>query len=166
MSSLASFVQKLWDRKISRFLVVGLFNTALDFTLLNIMVELLGFHVLVANTISVSVGITVSYFLNHHIVFRHPERPSPKNYARFFAITGFSVLFIQNVVIYVVTKVVTVNEASAVHMLGYDISAKTIEVNLAKAVAVLTGMVWNFLLYKYVIFRIQGDEAEPENILV
>jgi putative flippase GtrA len=148
-----------------RFLCVGSFNTLLDFTILNILVELAGLPVLVANSISVSVGITISYFLNHRIVFRHPQKYSLKNYIRFFFVTGFGVIVLQNLVIYASTKLGIANSDNTVHLLLFNVSDKTVVLNIAKALAVIVGMVWNFLLYKYVVFRHEDDADAPDRIV-
>lgn len=155
-------IKKAWGQKIIRFVCVGAFNTVLDFTLLNVMFAVLKFPTLLANSISVTVSITVSYFLNHKIVFRHPEKYSIKNYIRFFLITGFSVIVIQNLIIYTATKLVVIHAGASVRILGIAVPADTARLNLAKAAAVVVGMVWNFLLYKFVVFRNQDmvDEAD------
>lgn len=157
MESLVSLAKKLWQRREIRFLAVGCFNTVLDFILLNILFGLVGLPQLVSNTISVTIGITISYFLNHKIVFRHNSKPALKNYLRFFVITGFSAILIQNLVIYTVMKVIPVSEEVTVNIVGFTIAAKVLELNIAKVMAVLTGMSWNFLLYKYVVFKNEDE---------
>jgi len=152
--------KKLWQRREIRFLAVGCFNTALDFILLNILFGLVGFPQLVANTISVTIGITISYFLNHKIVFRHKDKPGIKNYLRFFVITGFSAIIIQNLTIYLVTKALPVSESTTIQIAGFSIAATVLELNIAKVVAILAGMSWNFLLYKHVVFKDDTKEHE------
>ncbi|OUD84918.1 GtrA-like protein [Clavibacter michiganensis subsp. michiganensis] len=74
----------LADRRV-RFLVAGLLNTALDFVLLNALILAAHMPVLAANLISVTVGITISYFLNHFFVFRHGEAVTIGRFLKFFA---------------------------------------------------------------------------------
>jgi len=136
-----------------RFFCIGSFNAALDFTILNVMVSLVKAPTLLANTVSVSISITVSYFLNHRIVFRHRERRNLKNYLHFFAVTGFSALAIQNLVIGAITHLAKVPATRVAHIASFNLPARTLELNLAKVVAVAIGMVWNYLLYKYVVFK-------------
>jgi putative flippase GtrA len=142
-----------------RFVLAGCFNTGLDFILLNILVGLAHFAPILANTISVSVGITISYFLNHYFVFASKEKISLKKYAVFFAVTGFSSLIIQNLIIggfEIMTDSSWGRSLFLIQELGHH---ETLELNIAKVIAVATGMVWNFLLYKYVIFKKKPDES-------
>src|SRR5215213_6386487 len=103
-------VKRLWGQKFFRFLCVGAGNTLLDFTLLNILT--LGVHVpaLLANIISASIGISISYFLNHRIVFRRDEEHSLQKFVHFFVVTGLSILLIQTLVIWLVTTLLSDQE--------------------------------------------------------
>ena len=148
-----------------RFGTAGVFNTGLDFVMLNILVFVFGAYPILANTMSVSIGITISYLLNHFFVFQSKEKLQLKKYIQFFCITGFSSLIIQNSII---TGFAIFFDSSLSHSLfiinlvaGNDF----LELNIAKASAVLVGMVWNFTLYKYVIFRKKADsESKPSHI--
>lgn len=135
-----------------RFAAVGISNTALDFTLLNILVVGLGMPALVGNALSVSICILVSYYLNHYFVFQHKQRWSGKSLGLFIGVTGFSSIIIQSLVIWSVGLLVQLVPRTfiAAQVLNRH---HALEMNLAKAAAVGTGMVWNFLLYKYVVFR-------------
>jgi putative flippase GtrA len=151
---------KLWERTLIRFLCVGSFNTLLDFTVLNLLVEVAGLPQLVANTCSVSLGLTISYFLNHRLVFRHPQKYSLKSYLHFMLVSGLGIIIIQNSVLYIASRTSLAHTHHLAHLLLFNISDKTLALNCGKAVAVLVGMVWNFLFYKYVVFR---HKDQPEN---
>lgn len=166
MNSIRSFLLKSWERTIVRFLCVGSFNTLLDLTILNVLVELAGLPPVVANTVSVTVGFTLSYFLNHRIVFRHPQKYSLQGYVRFFLITGLGVIVIQNLVIHVATHAGIAQSAHSYHLLTFDVSTKTVVLNAAKMAAVIIGIAWNFLLYKYVVFRKQDQPDTTDKIIV
>lgn len=161
-----SLVKKLWSRQIIRFAVVGCFNTVLDFTILNILVGIIRLPMLLSNTVSVTVCISVSYLLNHYIVFRQSQKPSLQNYAKFFAITGISVILVQNTVLYIIDHSFTMKPGQGLTVLGHFVLGKTIELNAAKVAAVLFGMAWNFLLYKYVVFKTKDStSSESEEML-
>ena len=147
-------LKKLWDRKVVRFLVVGCFNTAFDICLLIAILKVLDWPPLVANSLSVSIAVTVSYFLNHRVVFRDAGGYSLKKYLRFFLVTGLGVILIQDIVIYFVTdKFWVISKTSTVMLFRHATSARTIELLGAKLTAVLVGLTWNYLLYKYIVFR-------------
>jgi putative flippase GtrA len=142
----------LADRRV-RFLIAGLLNTALDFLLLNLLI--LGAHmpVLAANLVSVTVGITISYFLNHFFVFRHGEPVTVGRFLRFFAVTGFSSLLLQSGVIWLFERGFATTFGRSLVMFGTSAEQEFLEINIAKATAVLIGLVWNFTLYRLVVFR-------------
>src|SRR5881396_313203 len=100
-------LKRLWEVKLTRFLAVGSFNTLFDLAILNTLVFIFKVPVLVANLISASTSMTVSYFLNHHIVFRSREEHSFKKFVHFFTVTGVGILGIQTLVIYVVIKLLS-----------------------------------------------------------
>lgn len=146
-------VKRFWDKQVIRFLCVGTFNTILDVSLLLTLYKVLGFPEVVANTISVLVAITVSYFLNHRIVFRQKHGYKLSAYLKFLLITGFSAVAIQDTIIFLFTKVLFDPSGYAdVSIVGASVSVATLSLLAAKAVGVGIGLVWNFLLYKYVVF--------------
>lgn len=146
-------MKKLLSNEKARFLVAGCVNTALDFVLLNVLVFAFGMATLVANAISVLVGICVSYLLNHFFVFRYQEPISLKRFGIFFLVTGFSSLVLQNAVILGFELLFDTEFGRSLLFLPSEDGKHFIAINIAKATAVLLGLVWNFLFYKFVVFR-------------
>jgi putative flippase GtrA len=109
--------------------------------------------VLVANTISVLIGITVSYFLQHFFVFRYPHRVTVVKYLEFFLLTGFSSLVLQNLIIFGFEAFFDTTFGNSLLLLPTSEGRDVLGLNVAKAVAVLIGLVWNFFFYRLVIFR-------------
>ena len=162
-----NLLRKFWERKVIRFLVVGCFNTAFDIILLLTILKVFNWPPLVANSLSVSIAITVSYFLNHRIVFRQTGGYSLHKYVRFFLVTGLGVILIQDLVIYLVTdKLWVIDKTSTVMVFRHATSSRTIELLGAKLTAVLVGLTWNFLLYKYIVFRGHETTDSKEEELV
>jgi putative flippase GtrA len=157
----------IWDNnRALRFFCVGGLNTALDFMLLNILYEVVGLSILAANTTSVSIGITISYLLNHRVVFRYSQKPSLKSYGHFFLITGVGVLIVQNLVIYIVTHLFRVSPSATTEIMSINIKTTTFELNISKALAVIIGAVWNYLLYKFLIFPSATEDNKADEIFV
>jgi putative flippase GtrA len=146
-------MEKFLRHEKVRFLITGCFNTGFDFILLNTLVFVVGAYPLVANTISVTIGITISYILNHKFVFKSDGRLSIKKYLVFFAVTGFSSLVIQNSIIYGFQLAGEAQWGYSIPIVAFVMDNDALRLNIAKATAVLAGMVWNFTLYKFVIFR-------------
>lgn len=152
-------MRRLLENEKIRFLYAGLFNTALDFLLLNILVLVAGLYVLIANTVTVLVGVTISYFLNHYFVFRHESSPNIRKFIIFFAITGFSSLVIQSGVIYGFELLTNSEFGRSLIIIRSLADHAALEVNVAKASAVGVGMVWNYLLYKHIVFGRSKSET-------
>jgi len=146
-------MEKFLKHEKVRFVMTGFLNTGLDFFLLNTMVFFLGAYPIIANTISVTIGVTISYVLNHKFVFRHKDKLSLKKYLTFFAVTGFSSLVIQNMIIFAFEEAGRVHFGHGVPLFEWVMDTNVIRLNIAKAAAVLVGMVWNFTLYKFVVFK-------------
>ncbi|HEX4774500.1 MAG TPA: GtrA family protein [Candidatus Saccharimonadales bacterium] len=144
-------INKLWEHKKIRFLCVGSFNSITDLLILNALVFIVGTPVWVANAISVSFGITLSYFLNHFIVFRHHHSPNFKSFAKFLLATGISVIALQTAIIYLVRPaykalIQHTHTAALIHL------ETKLSLNLAKITAIFIGMGWNYMFYSHVIF--------------
>lgn len=158
-------LKKIWSVKLARFATVGVFNTCLDLTILNTLVFVFGLPYILANLFSASTSMTVSYFLNHHIVFRKSkEEHSLAKFIHFFVVTGIGILGIQSLVIYGVTHLLK-NDSNSIthslHSIGLGLSARAFELNVGKILAVLVAMIWNFAIYHYVIFKTK--EQAPDN---
>lgn len=149
-------VTKLFEVRFARFVCVGIFNTTLDFLLLNLLAFVVHIPVLVANVISVCVGVVVSYYLNHTFVFRHHSPPSLQSFVKFFIVTGISVVIIQTVVIAIMTPIymnLLHNLTGLMSSFGIEGHKHQLAVNMAKVTAVLVGMFWNYILYSKTVFR-------------
>ena len=153
-------MKKLLARQQVRFLLAGCFNTGLDFFLLNVMTLAFGVPELVANTISVSFGICVSYALNHFFVFRYPYRIRLVKFLQFFLVTGFSSLILQNLIIFGFEQLFNTTFGNSLLLFADAAGRKFIALNVAKLVAVGIGLVWNFTMYKFVVFRQPAAESE------
>jgi putative flippase GtrA len=149
---------KAWDKfRIVRFAAVGIVNTIVDFAVLNILVFGVSLNKLPANMISVSVAITVSYILNHAVVFRQVGEGNDhkRRVALFVAITLVGAFVIQNLVIYLFVHVVTLPAnilQSITDALGLNFSIAFVTLNTAKLAATVCTMVWNYLLYRKYVF--------------
>jgi putative flippase GtrA len=139
-------LKSLWEHKKVRFVCAGTLNAVVDLSILNTLVFKFHFPVWLGNTIAVSVAITMSYFLNHRLVFRHNHNPSIKQYLKFFLVTGVGVIVTQTLIIYL-------TRATYNHLLHTQIPAfsnnadSKLSLNLAKITAALIGIVWNYLFY-------------------
>jgi putative flippase GtrA len=150
---------KFLSSEKARFIIAGTINTSIDFLLLNAFVFLLHILPLTANIISVTIGITISYFLNHFFVFREEKSVTIRAYLTFFAITGLSSLVIQDIVIFSFEQFFKTTFSHSIFLIRPWLAGHPVlQLNVAKAAAVGVGMIWNFLLYKHVVFKKDSDK--------
>lgn len=139
------------DTKV-RFILVGITNTAIDFGLFNLLV-LFGMDIVPANIIATGVAVAASYLMNKRTVFKDTAQHSASQIALFLLITLTGVWLIQTVVM--------------VHVLGFlqsEFFARTHSLlawflqNVAKAVGVAAGALWNYIGYSRLVFK---SEKKP-----
>jgi putative flippase GtrA len=124
--------------ELAKFGIVGAFNTALDFGIFNLLYLGLGWPAIGANSASVAVAATSSFFMNRHWTFRHRAHTGlRREYVLFFLLNGVGLL-IANACILVVER-----------GLG---QTGPLWLNIAKVAGLLLGMVFRFTTYKRFVF--------------
>lgn len=133
--------------QFSKFFVVGILNTGIDFAILNFLMWITktyeGSPVIVFNTISFSVAVVNSYILNKYWTFEDKSSTkAPVQFAKFFtvAVVGWG---LNTGILYFIT--------SLIHPV-FGLSAVT-WANLAKAIATGIVLIWNFIGYKFLVFK-------------
>ena len=154
-------LKKLWEHKKVRFVCAGTSNAVVDLSILNVLVFEFHFPVWLGNTIAVSFAITLSYFLNHRIVFRHHHNPTAKQYVKFFLVTGVGVIATQTFIIYLTRATYNHLLHTQIPTFSNNIDSK-LSLNLAKITAALIGIVWNYLFYSRIIFKKPPESPEIE----
>src|SRR4030042_3883208 len=143
--SIAWFIGKkiaiLWQ--FSKFALVGVLNTAIDFGILNLLILLTGITsglgIIPLNAVSFTTAVINSFFWNKKWVFQSRK---DANFLTFFAITLIG-LSINSGIVYMITTFVP----------PVFISSNTIWVNIAKVLATGVSLVWNFTGYKLIVFK-------------
>ncbi len=119
-----------------KFMVVGTIGFVVDFGILNLLVLLAGFEVLVANTISFTLAVVSNFTWNR--LWTYPDsrsRPAQSQLAQ-FALVNVLGLGINTLVLWALRPTFT----TLVGRLGY---------NLAKAIATIVVLFWNFFVNRY-----------------
>lgn len=134
-------------REIGRFAVVGVLNTVLDFAVLNTLIIITGVAEGILATafagISFIVAVTNSYYWNKYWTFELKEKVE-REFFQFFVISivGFGLnVGAFHIVVNVVGPVGDV--------------ARAAWANLGKLAGTLAGLTWNFLGYKFIVFKKQ-----------
>ena len=134
-------------KQFAKFVIVGGINTAIDFLVLNVEMEVTGirsgYGMIVLNSISFAVATVNSYFMNKYWTFEdRRNRSEGVKFSQFLAVSVIGML-INSGVVYVITTSV-----GPIAGLGPKIWA-----NVAKLVATAVSLVWNFLGYKFIVFK-------------
>ena len=151
-------VTNIWHRFSGvRFVFIGLFNTLVDFSILNVLIFAFGLNKIVANTISVSIAMIISFLLNKFIVFRHNEKNNTIRFVKFIVITAFGLYVLQNVIVFLFIHHIVwpgLLATNLIHWIGLkSFSEQFVTINFAKALATGVTMIWNYFLYKKFVFN-------------
>ncbi|MBI4653192.1 GtrA family protein [Candidatus Kuenenbacteria bacterium] len=130
-------------KQFIKFAIVGIINTGLDFIFFNFLILMTGIYkggwLGLLNFISFSLATTNSYFLNKFWTFKKKETSS---FLIFFLIS-LAGCIINTSIVYSITTFIPP---------FFDIS-QLLWVNIAKLLAISISMVWNFIGYKFWVFR-------------
>ena len=149
MSFLSKWLAVLWQ--IGKFIVIGGLNTFLDFGVLNFLMLFSGVATGAGYSgfkgISFIIAVANSYFWNKYWVFESTGEKQKGEFLKFFIISavGFGI----NVGI----ASFTVNFVGAPEGIASNLWA-----NIGAALAVVFSLIWNFLGYKFLVFK--GVQAE------
>jgi putative flippase GtrA len=132
--------------QIGRFGIVGVSNTLIDFGILNLLILWLrvsgGWPLLLCNAAGFAGASVNSYLLNRKWTFEEEGEATSGQYLFFltFALGG---LAINSLVLYLLTGLVPIGGAAHPILM----------VNAAKVIATGAGMTWNFLTFRFLVFR-------------
>lgn len=142
-------------KQAAKFVLVGILNTLLDFGVLNLLIFASGissgFGYSLFKGASFTVAVVNSYFLNKLWTFKNQgEGKAKKEFVQFFIVSfiGFSI----NVGI----ASLVVNIISPQFGLGPKLWA-----NVGAICATFAAMTWNFLGYKFIVFKNKNAESSP-----
>lgn len=113
--------------------IIGSFSSGTDFVIYTLLVQFVGVQYLVANCISVLVGISTSFVLNRSFNFKVKDH-AKRRFAMFLTI-GLSGLMISNVILYLCIDVLGKNEL------------------ISKLLSIVLVVFLQFLANKYVTFK-------------
>ncbi|MET8997816.1 GtrA family protein [Amycolatopsis sp. Hca4] len=118
-----------------RFGLVGVANTLVDALGYALLVTL-GVPLFVANFISTTTGMLLSFTLNRNFTFRAKDGDVRRQALLFFAVTAFGLWVVQAAIIFGVTS-----------------AFPGVNVLIPKFAGIVVGLVWNYVLYHKVVFR-------------
>lgn len=144
-------VQRVAESTKMRFAAIGVINTLIDFVILNIFAHAIGLPRIPSNIVSASVAMTFSFYANRTVVFRGHDGNARAQAIRFLAVTLTSAYIIQNLMIYLFAEAWTWPLDTAYDFIRV-LEKEVFVTNGAKVAAIGASMVWNYVLYKRVVF--------------
>ncbi|MNH58429.1 GtrA-like protein [compost metagenome] len=124
-----------------RFALVGGFNTALDFGIL-FGLTALGIDKIAANYASTSISFIFSFFANKTFTFKAKSGNAKREFTSFIIVTLIGLWVLQPLVIALVTQLLTTTNLN-----------DTTTLLIAKLLATIVSLVWNYILYSRVVFK-------------
>ena len=118
--------------QFSRYLLAGVFCAALEY--LSFMLLQTKINLLVANTLAYALGFTGSFLLNKYAVFPNNNGKTPQQ------LLAYCLLALFNYII-------------GMALLVWLVQSAGLPAFAAKAIAMVTVVSWNFLMYKKVVYR-------------
>ena len=131
-----------------RFILVGALNTSVDFVILFLLVEALDMNAIVANVISTSVALSVSYLLNKKAVFGDTDTNDWRRVMLFVVVTLAGLWILQGAVIALLSPLLN------------NIVGKSAALFAAKLIATLFSLTWNYEWYSRVVFKRRAHESK------
>lgn len=135
-------------KQFSKFIIVGGINTGIDFLILNILIYITGItagvELFILNCVSFSVAVVNSYFMNKHWTFQDKTKPEqePIKFSQFLAVSIVGIIINGLILTSITSYISPLFGLSAVFW-----------ANIAKLMATGVSLIWNFIGYKFFVFK-------------
>lgn len=124
-----------------RYMLVGGFNTLLDFVLLFSFVAL-GLDRIAANYFSTGIAMVFSFFANKSFTFKDTSERKKRQFTLFIVVTVVGMWVIQPIIIWSITT-----------FLHSTIPNQATLLFVAKLIATGASLIWNYYMYSRVVFK-------------
>ncbi|HAI73881.1 MAG TPA: hypothetical protein DCS28_01210 [Candidatus Moranbacteria bacterium] len=141
------FLKLPFIKQFVKFFAVGIINTAIDFVVLNFEMAVTGItsgpYMFILNSISFSVATINSFFMNKRWTFEDKEnKQSGVKFSQFLVVSVIGIT-INGGIVYAITSFIN-------PLFGMN---PQLWANVAKLSATAISLVWNFLGYKFIVFK-------------
>ncbi|PIP22568.1 MAG: hypothetical protein COZ91_00140 [Candidatus Nealsonbacteria bacterium CG_4_8_14_3_um_filter_39_7] len=131
--------------QFAKFVEIGVLNTLIDFGVLNLLVQITGitggWDIAPLNAISFSCAVINSYFWNKIWTFETKEG-SGKVFLQFLAVSIVGTI--------INTGIIVAGTGLFAPLFGLS---SGLWMNMVKLAATMISMIWNFIGYKYIVFK-------------
>ena len=138
--------------QVYKFAFVGVINTLVDFAVLNWLLFIFGFgingsHYVFFKSISFVVAVVNSYFFNKFWVFEKKNRLHGTEPYLFFSVSIIGMLLN-----------VSISSLMFQFLSTHNVLSVYLSVNTGALVGSVGVLVWNFVGYKFIVFKAQDHE--------
>lgn len=133
------------NNTLQRFVIIGGTATILDFAILGIL-TLLGTPPVMANIIATGIAFVFSFYANRNYTFKANQKNLLRQAILFSVVTLTGIWGLQSIVLYY-----------GIPLTSMVIENSLLSLYVTKAIATGVSMVWNYLLYKNIVFKTTGD---------
>lgn len=131
--------------QIVKFGIVGFLNTVIDFGILNLLSWMTGIYsgkqIIILNSVAFAFAVTNSYFWNKYWTFNSGDNAKKGEFAEFLAVSVVG-LIINTGIVYTVTTYAPL-----------FVENPALLENIAKLFATAFALIWNFIGYKFIVFK-------------
>ncbi len=138
---MTAWLRRLLRHEKVRFAAVGAINTSVDFIVFFSLANVLLVPTIAANIMSTTTALAVSYLLNKKAVFGNTDANNIRQVVLFIVVTLSGLWVLQGTVITLLAPILE------------PIVGKGGSLLLAKLIATLFSLMWNYLWYSRVVFR-------------
>lgn len=124
-----------------RFILVGICNTTIDFTLL-FTLKALGLPVIPANVISTTAAFCFSFFANKKYTFKNTESNLKRQVPLFIVVTLSGLWGVQTLIIFIISA-----------LLASSGLQEGVILLIAKIIATFASLIWNYTFYSRFVFK-------------
>lgn len=136
-----AWLRRLLRHEKVRFAAVGAINTSVDFIVFFTLANLLPIPTIVANILSTTTALAVSYLLNKKAVFGNTDANNVRQVVLFVVVTLAGLWVLQGIAITLLAPLLQ------------PVVGKNGSLLLAKLIATLFSLTWNYIWYSRVVFR-------------
>lgn len=146
--------------QVSKFATVGVINTIIDVVLFNLIRKFTKTKTILASYISSTIGMINSYVMNKYWTFESTQSglSAAGEAAKFFGSTIIGVYVIHNGLVWLLSEKIKwpyklVYSITKKLPILKKLSEKFVCDNTAKLFGIAGSLIWNFLLYKFWVFK-------------
>lgn len=138
--------------KLITFGLIGIINTMVDISLFFMLHSQLLWPVIIANFVSTSAALMISFMLNSQFTFQSHDHKS-RRLSRYLIVTLAGLWLLQPLLISVLIGLQNVtNYVSIIHALT-GAPSSTLAILIPKVISLSATMAWNYTLYTKYVFR-------------